>query len=240
MSYYRGVPGGGGPTFAAPPVTPMVRRILIVLAATFFVQVLLGKAGFFFFERWLRLDLASTGYLALWQLVTYALLHGGLWHLLMNALGLWMLGGEVERYLGSRGFLQYFVASVVGGGVLHTLFALFSQRPQPVIGASAGVLGLVLAYAMFFPQRQLFIFPLPFPIRARTFALIFGAIDLFGAIDANPGDGIAHFAHLGGMAGGYLYIRLVLRRGGGGGFGGFRRKPRFRSYDGGAGPGGWQ
>lgn len=234
MSFYRGgSDAGGGMQIAVPPVTPMVKNLLIVLAAAFLVQTLLVKTGFGSVVAWLSLyPPAVVSYFALWQLVTYALLHGGVWHLAMNCLGLWMLGGDVERFLGSRGFLKYFVICVFGGGLLHTLFGLLSAQPRPVIGASAGVLGIVLAFAMFFPQRQLFIFPLPFPIRARTFALIFGAIELFSAIDANPGDSIAHFAHLGGMAAGYLYIKFFLRRGGGGGtFGLFRTRGRFRRFD---------
>jgi len=209
MSWNRGAPyGGGGMGFAVPPVTPMIRRILWTLGIAFAVQwILLAR---FAAGSWLlgELVLSPAGVLHghLWQLFTYALLHGGLWHLLMNMLGIWMFGGDVERLFGSRRLLVYFVLCVAGGGLAHVLVAFLSGNPSGVIGASGGVLGLVLAFALFYPDRMVFIFPLPFPIRARTMAIAYMVLDLWGAIQANRGGGIAHFAHLGGALTGFLVI----------------------------------
>ncbi len=208
MSWNRGAPiGGGGMSFAFPPVTPMIRRILWTLGIAFALQwiVLYPFLGRWTVDRWLALTPAGVLHGYAWQLVTYALLHGGLWHLLMNMLGIWMFGGDVERLFGSRRLLVYFVVCVVGGGLAHVLVGLLVGNPVGVIGASGGVLGIVLAFALFYPDRMVFIFPLPFPIRARTMALIYMVLDLWGAVSA-AGGGIAHFAHLGGALAGFLYI----------------------------------
>ena len=99
-----------------------------------------------------------------WTLASYALLHGGIMHLLLNLLGLWMFGGDVERMFGTRGFLRFFLYCVLGGGLLYAAVGLLRGTSAPVIGASAGVLGIAAAFAVFFPSRQLFVFPIPFPI----------------------------------------------------------------------------
>ena len=193
-------------TLAFPPVTPMIRRILWTLGIAFALQwlVLVHVAHGRLLEP---LVLTPQGVLhgQVWRLVTYALLHGGLGHLLMNMLGIWMFGGDVERLFGSRRLLVYFVVCVVGGGIAHVLVGLLAGSPVGVIGASAGVLGVVLAFALFFPDRRVFIFPLPFPIRARTMALIYMVLDLWGAVGTHGGN-IAHVAHLGGALTGFLYI----------------------------------
>ncbi|UCF67023.1 MAG: rhomboid family intramembrane serine protease [Acidobacteriota bacterium] len=215
MSFQRG-PYGGGVNIAFPPVTPMVRQLLWALGIAFAIQVLLEETGFGAIVAWLALRPAYV-FPFVWQLVTYALLHGGLTHLLFNMLGLWMFGGDVERLLGSRAFLRYCLVCVVGGALAHVVLGLLVQGPSPaVIGASGGVLGVVLAFALLFPHRQIFLFPLPVPLRARTVAILFAAIDLYGAIRANPiqGGGIAHSAHLGGMLAGYLYLKGFIRPGG--------------------------
>ena len=229
MSFHRGPYGGGQQvTFAFPPVTPMVKQILIFLAACFAVQVFLESLfGMGLFVReWLSLVPAYVfGRVAIWQLVTYGALHGGIFHLLMNALGLWMFGGEVERVLGSRGFLRFFVVCVAGGGLLHTIVALLfggDYALVPTVGASAGVLGVLVAFAVFFPQRQLMLLFPPIPVKAWVLALIVGAIDLYNAlttIGARSGFGpatsrIAVVAHLGGMLTAYLYIKGFIKPGG--------------------------
>ncbi len=217
-------------TLAFPPVTPMIRRILWTLGIAFALQwiVLYPFLGKWTVDAWFALSPVGVLHGYAWQLVTYALLHGGLMHLLMNMLGIWMFGGDVERLFGSRRLLVYFVLCVVGGGVTHVLVGLLAGNPVGVIGASGGVLGLVLAFALFYPDRMVFIFPLPFPIRARTMALIYMVLDLWGAIQGNPGGGIAHFAHLGGALTGFLYIAAW--RGWGPTLAaiGIRRRRRFR------------
>ncbi|RMF76914.1 MAG: rhomboid family intramembrane serine protease [Acidobacteria bacterium] len=231
MSYSRGAPPGGVSLYL-PPVTPMVLRIIVVLSAAFAVQVFLELARLGGVVTWLALTPALVvGRLAVWQLATYALLHGGLWHLLMNLLGLYMFGGDVERVVGSRRLLGLFATSVVGGGLAHAVVALAAGSGYvPVLGASGGVLGVVAAFAALFPQRQVFIFPIPVPIRAWVMALVFAAINLYGAVGANRGGGIAFVAHLGGMLFGYLFLLWTVRGGPGGGS--RRSRPRFRVLEG--------
>jgi membrane associated rhomboid family serine protease len=145
-----------------------------------------------------------------WQLVTYQFLHGGLMHLMLNCLGIYMFGREVEHALGHRRFLLLYLSCGVVGGILQALCALAWQGRfgGAVVGASAGVFGLVAAYATMFPQRTLTLllfFILPVSLKARTMILISGAIAVFGILF--PTDNIAHAAHLGGMLTGMAFIR---------------------------------
>lgn len=226
MSYYRGPQAGY--TLAFPPVTPVIKALLIGLAAAFAAQFLIEKLlGMALVQAWLALQpaLLFAPPFAVWQLVTYALLHGGLWHLLMNLLGLWMFGGDVERVMGPRRLAGLLFTAVLSGGLAHVAVSLLAGRSVPVVGASAGVLGLVMAFAMYFPERQMFLFPLPVPIPAWVMALIYGALNLYGAIEANPGNRIAHVAHLGGLAGGWVFVLLTRRRRGDPGRFGKKRYP---------------
>ena len=237
MSSYRGGGFGGGEVHLAfPPVTPMIKTLLWVLAGAYVAQLLLRATGLTVVIRllWLDPDMI-VGFGAVWQIVTYSLLHGGLWHLLVNLLGLWMFGGDVERVLGSRGLLTLYLVSVAGGGLAHTLIGLFVTNPVPVVGASGGVLGLLTAFAIFFPHRRILIMGI-IPMQARWFAVLFGAISLLGALEAGTvggGGNIAHLAHLGGIVAAFAYLALVRGRRGGGGSG----RSRFRVVGGqGRGP----
>jgi membrane associated rhomboid family serine protease len=143
-----------------------------------------------------------------WQIVTYAFLHDthGLSHLGFNMLGLWMFGAEIERYVGPRRLLACYFASVVTAG-LSQLFIpmLFGAPAAPTIGASGGVFGLLLAYAMMFPHRKVVPLIPPIPMPAWLFATIYAGIELFLGVTGTL-SGIAHFAHLGGMVGSFLVI----------------------------------
>lgn len=147
-----------------------------------------------------------------WQLVSYALLHGGALHLMLNLFGLWMFGMPVERALGSRRFAVFFAVCVVGAGLAQILAAGASDTIVPTIGASGGVLGLLPAFAILFPRARIqLLFP-PINLRAPVFVLLYGGVELlFGVTNTLPG--IAHFAHLGGMvSGGVLLAWWLLRR----------------------------
>jgi membrane associated rhomboid family serine protease len=147
------------------------------------------------------------GYLALWQFVTYMFLHGDILHLAFNMLALWMFGGEVESVWGSRRFLFYFFLTGIGGGVLSFLSTPTSATVT--IGASGAIFGLLLAYGLMFPNRTVLVFFL-FPMRAKYFVLLFAGLELLASWN-HTGDGIAHFAHLGGMVVGYFYLRYQNR-----------------------------
>ena len=146
-----------------------------------------------------------------WQLVTYAFLHASFPHILFNMFGLYMFGSEVERLFGTRFYLLFYGASVVTAALTHLVVtALMGSPPVPMVGASGGIYGLLLAYGMYFPNRRIVLLIPPIPMRARTFVIVFAAIELALGVTQTAA-GVAHFAHLGGMLGGFLMIQY--RRG---------------------------
>src|SRR6266478_3241371 len=138
-----------------------------------------------------------------WTFVTYMFVHAGLLHLLGNMLMLFVFGPPVEHRLGGRAFILYYFYCGIGAAVLSLV--LSGIMPSgPFIGASGAVLGVGVAFAMLWPDAELFVFPLPTPIKARTFILVLIGLDIVLS-QLTPGDGIAHLAHLGGAAFGYLF-----------------------------------
>jgi len=148
----------------------------------------------------------------LWQLVSYSFLHGSLLHLMFNMLALYTFGRDVERLFGSRWYLQFYFASVVAAALSHLVVTGWMGGPSmPTVGASGGVYGLLLAYGIYFPRRTvLLLFP-PIPLPARVFVVLFAALELYFGVTGTA-SGVAHFAHLGGMLGGWLMIRSRRRR----------------------------
>jgi membrane associated rhomboid family serine protease len=147
-----------------------------------------------------------------WQLVSYSFLHGSLLHLAFNMLALYTFGRDVERLFGSAWYLQYYLASVVAAALCHLVFsAWMGAAPYPTVGASGGVYGLLLAYGVYFPRRTLILLFPPIPLPARVFVVLFAALELYFGVTGTR-SGVAHFAHLGGMLGGWLLIRLRRRR----------------------------
>lgn len=204
-------------------LTPAIKLLLIANVAVFvvhhlFVAWLFQAPGVIAFMRWFGLvPSEAIGGLRVWQPFTYLFLHGDLWHLLINLFVLWMFGSDLERMWGPRRFLKYFLMTGIGAGLLNIAVkyavALFSSSPAatfglsiPTIGASGAVYGVLLAAAMFFPERQVFLFPFPIMIPMRIYVIIIGAIAFYSSLRA-PGDGISHVTHLGGMVVGYFYIR---------------------------------
>ncbi|MAF09924.1 rhomboid family intramembrane serine protease [Candidatus Poribacteria bacterium] len=157
-------------------------------------------------------DLAAAyGMLKPWQLVTYMFVHGGIGHVGINMFMLWMFGVEVEERWGTRHFTTYYFLCGIGGAVLQILVPmLLGKPPVPVVGASGAVAGALLAYGLMFPNRRLVLFPIFIPIPAKWFVVIYVAVELFRGLGGSTG--IAHFAHLGGMLFGYLYIRHQQRK----------------------------
>ncbi len=141
--------------------------------------------------------------LFIWQVVTYLFLHGGFFHILFNMFALWMFGSDLERIWGTRRFLTYYFFTGVGAGILTLLFTPGSI--VPTIGASGAVYGLLLGFAYYFPERRIYLYML-FPVSARVFVIIFGAIAFLSSI-SQQGSGIAHIAHLGGLVFGWIYIK---------------------------------
>ena len=145
-----------------------------------------------------------------WQLATYMFLQGGIFHIVFNMLALWMFGAELERIWGTRDFLKFYFVTGIGAGALTVLFSTlpfsFAQQVQHsiVIGASGAIYGLLLAYALYFPDRPIYMY-FVFPIPAKVFVAIMGAIAFFSSLSETGGT--ANATHLGGLIVGYLYLK---------------------------------
>ena len=152
-----------------------------------------------------------TGQFALWQPVTYMFLHGGIGHLVFNMLALWMFGTELERTWGTRFFVRYYMVTGIGAALVTVAWSLSplpyaSEMYQSVvIGASGAIYGLLFAYGLYFPTREIYLYFL-FPIQARYFVILAGAIAFLSSVGSSGG-GVAHVAHLGGLLVGYLYLK---------------------------------
>ena len=186
----------------------VTRSLLIANVAIFFVQMLTGNLLIGPFALW---PVASPLFpqapaFQLWQLLTYGLLHGSLTHLVFNMFALYMFGGPIEGLLGPRRYLVYYLACVVGAAVTQLVVLVNMERPPvPTVGASGGVFGLLLAFGMAFPrQKIMLIFP-PIPMQAWLFVTLYGLLELYLGVTGS-GQGVAHFAHLGGMAAGYVLL----------------------------------
>jgi len=140
-----------------------------------------------------------------WQLVSYMFLHGDFLHILLNMFILWMFGCEVERHWGFREFLKYYFICGVGAGLFHVV--LHSEPDTPVIGASGAIYGILAAFAVIFPDRPIMLFPFFITLKAKHWVLLFLGITILFGISGSQ-DGIAHFAHLGGMLIGFIYLKL--------------------------------
>lgn len=208
---YRFGPPGGVTIGPPGPVPPMVKA-LIVANVVIHIVSLLDHARLTYTFGVVPNRITGLEPLGLLNLFTYQFLHGGPLHLLLNMLALWMFGSELEERWGSKFFLKYYILCGVGGGLAYGLLAMGGNAPS--VGASGAVYGLLLAYGMWFPNRVLMLF-FVFPVRVRTAVMILVALTVLMALDP-VNAGIAHTAHLGGMAAGYLYLRSWGTRGGGG------------------------
>ncbi len=194
-------------SFGPGPLTPAIKALIVAIVAAFLVALVVPAITLRFGLR----PADVVGSLQIWQLVTYMFLHGGLFHLLFNMLALWMFGVELEKMWGSRFFTRfYFIAG--GGAGLTTLLLSFTPLPfanqlyySLTIGASGAVYGVLLAYALYFPHRPIYLY-FVFPVPAKYFVMIIGAISLLSSMNG-PGGGVAHTTHLGGLIAAYLYLK---------------------------------
>jgi membrane associated rhomboid family serine protease len=202
-----------------PSLPPITRALIVVNVVVFLVGALLLRNWLFVnFALWpLALPsefmLRGAPHFQVWQVVSYAFLHGNILHLLLNMLALFMFGSEIERVWGERRYLVYYFVCVIGAAVAQLLVTgLQGGSPYPTVGASGGVFGLLLAFGMMFPKRIIvLIFP-PIPMPAWLFVTVFGGIELVLGVTGTQA-GVAHFAHLGGMAAGFLMIQYWRGRG---------------------------
>ena len=180
-----------------------IKWLLIINIATY----LLSQFDLRFFIYYFGLvRVLAVGRLYVWQFVTYMFLHGGFFHILFNMFALWMFGRDIETLWGTRRFLTYYFVTGIGAGILSAIISVFFKTWMiPVIGASGAVFGILLAFGMLFPDRPVFVYFL-FPIPARILVILFAAIELIAGF-TQTNNGIANFAHVGGMLIGYLYLK---------------------------------
>jgi len=189
-------------------VPPATQALIIANVAAFLLEL---SGGMRFFELF---ALQPGSDFQPWQLVTYGFLHdpSGFAHIFFNMFALYMFGSDIERLFGSRFYLAYYLVSVIVAGVCHLVVtSVIGAQATPMVGASGGVYGLLLAFGWYFPQRRVMLLIPPIPMQARTFVIVFGVIEFVFGITGTQA-GVAHFAHLGGMLGGWLMIEYRRRR----------------------------
>jgi len=184
--------------FSMPPAT----QALILSCVVVFLMQSLGVDGLAAFALW---PVGSGGFMP-WQVLSYAFLHGGMSHLVFNMFGLFMFGAELERVWGAKRLLIFYFVSVLVAALTQLLVAAWSGSPNPTVGASGGLFGLLVGFAMLFPHRRIVPLIPPIPMPAWLFVVIYGVIELFLGVTGSM-SGVAHFAHLGGILGGWLTLR---------------------------------
>ena len=207
-----------------PPVT---KNLLIINVLCYFGYIVAQKYGIDLNDTLgLHFFLASDFNLV--QLVTYMFMHANFQHIFFNMFAVWMFGRTLEHVLGAKRFLSYYMVCGIGAGLVQELVQYIQYAMElshydnvdtglsiipmaeflnmmTTVGASGAVYGILLAFGMLFPETRMFVFPLPFPIKAKYFVIGYAVIELFSGFGSS-GDGIAHFAHLGGMIFGFLLI----------------------------------
>ena len=186
---------------------PKVTRTLLLLnLAVYVLGLLLGQGGGEL-SALCGLWYAGLPFFRIWQPLTYMFVHAGFMHLFFNMFALWMFGRIIEQMWGARRFLTYYLVCGVGAAAVQELcqWVGWISPLAMTVGASGAVYGVLLAFGMCLPNERIFIIPIPIPIKAKYFVLFYALIELFEGMAAS--DGVAHFAHLGGMLFGFLLIR---------------------------------
>lgn len=227
MGYYYNDNGsygrGGGFLSSIPPVTKNILAINVLL----FIAMLINEQ---FMVQYFAMFYPASPFFRPWQVITHMFMHGGFWHIFFNMYTLFIFGTVLEPSLGSRKFLIFYFVTGLGAVALHTgvewlqaVSYLSAGTPAaaaayqrllytPTLGASGAIYGVLIGYAMLYPDSILtLIFP-PISLKAKWFVLIFAAIELLTGV-TGTNDGVAHFAHLGGMLFGWLLIRWWRKRG---------------------------
>jgi len=191
-----------------PNLPPATRGILLANIVVFVLQSVMRGA----LEGPFALQPLGP-YFHMWQLVTYAFLHANLSHIFFNMFALFMFGGALEQYWGSRRFLVFYFASVLAAALVQLATTTLAGVEESTIGASGGVFGLLLAFALYFPRQRLILLLFPIPLPAWLVVSLYALLELLLGVTGSQ-SGVAHFAHLGGMLGGalvILYWRLSAR-----------------------------
>ncbi len=207
---------------------PAVTKNLLIINVLCFFGALVAQRYGMDLSDMLGLHFFLASDFRLYQLVTYMFMHADFQHIFFNMFAVWMFGRTLEMVMGPKRFLVYYMVCGIGAGLVQEVvqFADYALRlsqyegvntglsiipmaeylnMMTTVGASGAVYGILLAFGMLFPNTQMFVFPIPFPIKAKFFVMGYAAIELFAGLGAS-GDGIAHFAHLGGMIFGLILI----------------------------------
>jgi membrane associated rhomboid family serine protease len=199
-----------------PPLTKVTKFLIITCVSMYFIDFVLSMFHVRFGGLQLNeilglvpLYVKERGWV--WQFVTYIFMHGNHLHLLLNMLILWYFGAEIEMRIGTKNFVTYFFICGVGAGLFNFGVNIFlndvTRLSSPIIGASGAIYGILAAYGIFFGNRYFLVFFL-FPMKAKYFVLLIAGIELITGAQQTAADNVAHFAHLGGMLIGSLYIYL--------------------------------
>jgi membrane associated rhomboid family serine protease len=212
------VPRGQIISFTFPPFEGWVRRIIVACTVIYFVQKILDAIFNIPFRRtegWFALVPVDVVHGQIWQLITYSLAHDNFGHVFFNMLTLWFIGAYLERDWGPRRFIECYTFCVIGAALVtiaisYTHF-LGANPAIGTVGASGGIFGLLMAFGILYADQEMFLFPLPFRIKAKYLVGIWVVVAIAAVFE--PANGIAVFAHLGGLLFGFLWVKLMPRRG---------------------------
>jgi membrane associated rhomboid family serine protease len=210
-------------------IPPVIKNLLIINVLIFLAQLAFGDSTELRISSLFGLHDVHSVYFRIYQVVTYMFLHGGWDHILFNMFALWMFGSVLENYWGSKRFFIFYMVCGIGAaicdlGVMYLANAhlladlnspfltqehaedIYSTLNSPTIGASGAIFGCLAGFGYLFPNSEILILPIPFPVKAKWVVIGYGAIELFAGFRSSPGDNVAHWAHLGGALFGILLV----------------------------------
>ncbi|HJS88622.1 MAG TPA: rhomboid family intramembrane serine protease [Steroidobacteraceae bacterium] len=197
-----------------PALTPATRALILVNVLVFVLEQVALRPILVHFALW---PLATPeGLFRPWQLITYAFLHAGILHIFFNMFALYVFGPALESYWGGRRFLAYYFVCVIAAGCTQLAVEYGMGSGEPTLGASGGIFGILLAFAMLFPRTRLLLY-FAIPVPAWLFVAGYAVLELFYGVTGRQGS-VAHFAHLGGMLGGAIMMLFWRLRADGGGW----------------------
>jgi len=212
------VPRGQNISFSFPPFAGWVKRIIVTCTAIYLFQLIVGRIApnvIGLMRDWLALIPVAVVHGSLWQLVTYSLLHANFSHVFFNMLTLWFIGAYLENDWGARRFIECYSFCVVGAALVTIAISythLLGASPAiATIGASGGIFGLLMAFGMLYGDQEMFLFPLPFRIKAKYLVGIWVVVAIVAVFE--PANGVAVFTHLGGLLCGYVWVKFLPSRG---------------------------
>jgi membrane associated rhomboid family serine protease len=205
-------------SFSFPPFAGWVKRIIIACTAIYLLELVAGAFGFNLrglLDEWFGLIPVYVMRGQVWQVVTYSFLHEGFGHVFFNMLTLWFIGAYLENDWGGRKFLECYAFCVIGAALVTIAIAyahlLKAQPTTLTVGASGGIFGLLMAFGMLYGDQEMFLFPLPFRIKAKYLVGIWVVVAIVAVFE--PANGVAVFAHVGGLLFGYIWVKFMPKRG---------------------------